>query len=47
MSNEELGQMKNENKKEEIEMIKELTKFADNWISVSLLNPRTKKEQRN
>ena len=24
-------------------MIKELTKFADNWISVSLLNPRTKK----
>ena len=43
LRNEELGKMKNEKKEEEIEMIKELTKFADNWISVSLLNPRTKK----
>ena len=43
LRNEELGNMKNQNTKEEIEMIKELTKFADMWISVSLLNPRTKK----
>ena len=47
LRNEELGNIKNEKKKEEIEMIRELTKFADMWISVSLLNPRTKKEQRN
>jgi len=43
LRNEELGNIKNEKKKEEIEMIRELTKFADMWISVSLLNPRTKK----
>ena len=43
LRNEELGKIHNDDEKmRKIYMIKELTKFSDMWIPVSLQNPQTK-----